>query len=186
MRRIETSLPGLLVLEPQVFTDPRGFFFESYHEQRFTELGIPARFVQDNHSHSVRDTLRGLHYQVRRPQAKLCRVAQGEVLDVAVDIRRGSPHFGRWEAVRLSAHNRRQVYIPHGFAHGFLVLSETADFLYKCEELYYPDDQGSIAWNDPDLGIGWGMEAPLLSEKDRLAPRLSELAPEALPVYAGG
>ena len=181
MKRIETALPGVYILEPRVFEDSRGFFMESYNQQRFEELGITARFVQDNHSCSVRGTLRGLHYQLRHPQAKLCRVIRGEVLDVAVDIRPGSPHFGRSASVLLSADNKRQIYIPRGFAHGFVVLSETAEFLYKCDEVYYPDDQCAIAWDDPALGIEWGVQDPILSEKDRANPRLEELDSERLP-----
>jgi dTDP-4-dehydrorhamnose 3,5-epimerase len=183
MQRIETALPGVCVLEPRVFSDRRGFFFQSYNRRTLEALGITGAFVQDNHSRSVRGTLRGLHFQVRRPQAKLCRVVQGEVLDVAVDVRRGSPTFGRWTSVLLSADNKRQVYLPRGFAHGFVVLSGTAEFLYKCDELYDPDDQGAIAWDDPDIGIDWGIVVPLLSEKDRANPRLRELAPERLPAY---
>ena len=183
MQRIETSLPGVCLLEPRVFADARGFFFESYHQRLLAGLGITGSFVQDNHSGSGRDTLRGLHYQLAHPQAKLCRVVRGEVLDVAVDIRRGSPHFGRWTAVRLSEENRRQVYIPPGFAHGFLVLSETAEFLYKCDEFYYPDDQHGIAWDDPTIGIEWGITEPILSEKDRKNPRLAELSADLLPTY---
>jgi dTDP-4-dehydrorhamnose 3,5-epimerase len=186
MRRIETSLPGVLVIEPDVYTDERGFFLESYHEERFAALGIRDRFVQDNHSHSVRGTLRGLHYQLRHPQAKLCRAVSGEVLDVVVDIRRGSPAFGRWTSTTLSAENRRQIYIPPGFAHGFLVLSATADFLYKCSDFYYGDDQYGIAWDDPGVGVDWGLQVgPLLSPKDREHPRLAEAPAGHLPSYDG-
>ena len=163
MRRIETSLPGVWLIEPEVFEDQRGFFFESYNEDKFIKLGIRDRFVQDNHARSVKDTLRGLHYQLKRPQAKLCRVIQGEVLDVVVDIRRGSPHFGKWAGERLSAQNRRQMYVPAGFAHGYLVLSETAEFLYKCSDFYHPEYEHGLAWNDADIEIAWGIEAPILS-----------------------
>jgi dTDP-4-dehydrorhamnose 3,5-epimerase len=183
MHSIETSLPGVLILEPRVFSDDRGFFFESYNLRRFEELGVNARFVQDNHSRSVRGTLRGLHYQCRHPQAKLCRVVQGEVLDVAVDIRRGSPTFGKWVSVVLSAENKRQIYLPPGFAHGFAVLSETAEFLYKCDDFYRPDDEFGIAWDDPEIGIEWGVNAPLLSAKDARNPALSAAPPEHLPEY---
>ena len=185
MKRIVTSIPGLCFIEPVVHGDDRGFFFESYHEKRFAELGITARFVQDNHSKSVKNTLRGLHYQLAHPQAKLCRVVYGEVLDVAVDIRRGSPYFGSHVSALLSAENRRQIYIPEGFAHGYLVLSETAEFLYKCSEFYYPEDDRGIAWNDPEIGISWGVKEPILSTKDRLHKTLSQVEPESLPRYSG-
>lgn len=183
MQCIPTSLEGVLILEPRVFGDARGFFMETYHEGRFRELGILAHFVQDNHSMSVRHTLRGLHYQLRHPQAKLCRVVQGEVLDIAVDIRQGSPQFGQWVSVLLSAENKRQIYIPRGFAHGFLVLSETAEFLYKCDDVYHPGDDYGIAWNDPALGIEWGVAAPLLSAKDERNPPLAAVPAGDLPVY---
>jgi dTDP-4-dehydrorhamnose 3,5-epimerase len=168
-----------------VHGDKRGFFFESYHEKKFAELGITTRFVQDNHSKSVKDTLRGLHYQLARPQAKLCRVVYGEVLDVAVDIRRGSPYFGSHVATRLSAENKLQIYVPEGFAHGYLVLSETAEFLYKCNEFYHPEDERGIAWDDPVIGIDWGMTAPILSKRDTLHRSLSKVDPESLPKYDG-
>jgi dTDP-4-dehydrorhamnose 3,5-epimerase len=183
MRRIETDLLGVVVIEPQVFEDARGFFLESYHRERFRALGVTAEFVQDNHSRSVRGAVRGLHYQVRHPQAKLCRVVRGEVLDIAVDIRRGSPTFGRWVSVVLSEENRRQVYVPRGFAHGFAVLSETADFLYKCDDFYSRDDECGLLWNDPALGIDWGVADPILSPKDSANPRLSDVPEHLLPVY---
>ena len=175
MKRIETSLPGVLIIEPTVFADERGFFFESYHQAKFAEMGILDRFVQDNHSKSSRGTLRGLHYQLKHPQAKLCRVVRGEALDVAVDIRRGSPNFGKHEAILLSAENMRQIYIPAGFAHGFLVLSDTAEFLYKCSDFYYPDDDRGVAWDDPEIGIDWGIKEPLVSEKDAILPFWKEI-----------
>jgi dTDP-4-dehydrorhamnose 3,5-epimerase len=183
MRRIDTSLPGVYVLEPRVFSDARGFFAETYNARQFRELGITSEFVQDNHSQSVRGTLRGLHYQLRHPQAKLCRVVVGEVLDVAVDIRLGSPTFGQSFSVKLSAENKRQIYIPRGFAHGFVVLSEVAEFLYKCDDFYHGDDDRGVYWNDPALGIDWGVPEPLLSDKDRKSPRLADVAPENLPAY---
>ncbi|MGV3724040.1 MAG: dTDP-4-dehydrorhamnose 3,5-epimerase [Actinomycetota bacterium] len=183
MHSIETSLPGVLILEPRVFSDDRGFFFESYNLRRLEELGIHARFVQDNHSKSVRGTLRGLHFQRRHPQAKLCRVIAGEVLDVAVDIRRGSPNFGRWVGVLLTAENKRQVFIPAGFAHGFVVLSESAEFLYKCDEFYDPSDERGIAWNDTSIGIEWGISAPLLSQKDQRNPTLTNVQADQLPEF---
>lgn len=186
MRRIDTSLPGVCVLEPRVFSDDRGFFTETYNARRFAELGITGEFVQDNHSRSIRNTLRGLHYQLRHPQAKLCRVVVGEVLDVAVDIRFGSPTFGKTFTVRLSADNKRQIYIPRGFAHGFVVLSDVAEFLYKCDDFYQGDDDRGIAWNDPQLGIDWLVSDPLLSDKDRRNPCLADVNPSELPAYPPG
>jgi dTDP-4-dehydrorhamnose 3,5-epimerase len=184
MQRIETSLPGVAILEPRVFEDSRGFFFESYHEARFAELGIHNRFVQDNHSRSACGTLRGLHYQLHRPQAKLCRVVRGAVLDVAVDIRKGSPYFGKWVSVLLSEDNKRQIYIPGGFAHGFLVLTEAAEFLYKCDAFYDREDERGVAWDDPGIGIEWGLDRePILSEKDRRNPLLAAMPEAALPLY---
>ena len=184
MKRIETSLPGVCVIEPQVFRDARGFFFESYQESKFAGLGIGDRFVQDNHAHSCKGTLRGLHYQVERPQAKLCRVIQGEVLDVVVDIRNGSPHYGRYTKVVLSAENRLQIYIPAGFAHGYLVVSETAEFLYKCSDFYYPEYERGIIWNDAEIDIDWGIREPILSAKDLSHPRLSKIRSSELLEYA--
>jgi dTDP-4-dehydrorhamnose 3,5-epimerase len=183
MKRIATSLPGVVLLEPEVKEDERGFFFESYNERKFAELGISARFVQDNHSRSTKGTLRGLHYQLHHSQAKLCRVIQGEVLDVAVDIRRGSPAFGKYESVVLSADNRLQIYIPEGFAHGFLVLSPSAEFLYKCSDFYYGEDERGVRWNDPDIDISWGIQTPILSSKDQKLPSLSVIQPTDLPQF---
>jgi dTDP-4-dehydrorhamnose 3,5-epimerase len=183
MNLIETSLPGVCLIEPSVFEDERGFFFESYHEIKFAELGIKDRFVQDNHARSVRHTLRGLHYQITHPQAKLCRVVQGEVLDVVVDVRHRSPHFGKWESVVLSERNRRMMYVPPGFAHGYLVLSQTAEFLYKCSDFYRPEYERGVVWNDPDIGINWGIETPILSEKDRRNPFLASVGLRELPAY---
>jgi dTDP-4-dehydrorhamnose 3,5-epimerase len=189
MQVIETSLPGVLILEPKLWSDARGFFFESYHQQKFRDAGVDATFVQDNHSKSSRGTLRGLHYQLNRPQGKLCRVVAGEVLDVAVDIRHGSPTFGQWVKVLLSADNQRQIWVPRGFAHGFVVLSETAEFLYKCDDFYDPSDEGGIAWNDPQLNIDWEIneirDQLILSGKDQQNPVLSAVAPEHLPRYSG-
>jgi dTDP-4-dehydrorhamnose 3,5-epimerase len=185
MRILETALPGVKIIEPRLLEDDRGAFMESYHAERFEQAGIPCAFVQDNHSISRRGVLRGLHYQLRSPQAKLCRVVVGEVYDVAVDIRRGSPSFGRWVGVTLSAENRRQLYVPRGFAHGFLALSETVEFLYKCDGLYRHGDEYGIAWDDQALGIDWpDAGPPLLSEKDRALPRLRDAHPETLPLYA--
>jgi dTDP-4-dehydrorhamnose 3,5-epimerase len=175
-----TTIPGVLVLEPRVFTDDRGFFFESHNERSFeAATGLAVRFVQDNHSRSGRSVLRGLHYQVRQPQGKLVRVADGCIFDVAVDIRRGSPTFGRWVGVELSAENRLQLWIPPGLAHGFLVLSETADVLYKATDFYAPGDERCLAWNDPALAIDWPAcgSAPRLSEKDSRGETLGAAFP---------
>ena len=184
MKKIETSLPGVLVFEPQVFGDARGFFLETYSARKFAEMGVESTFVQDNHSLSSRNTLRGLHFQLKNPQAKLCRVVRGAVLDVSVDIRVGSPHFGRHVAVELSAENQRLILVPRGFAHSFLVLSEQAEFLYKCDDFYAPGDEYSIAWHDPALGIEWNLTGePHLSPKDASAPLLAEFAPHDLPRF---
>ncbi len=181
MKVEELDLPGVLLIEPRVFEDERGFFMETYHAERYAGYGIPP-FVQDNHSKSVKGTLRGLHYQLGRPQGKLVRVIRGEIFDIAVDIRKGSPHFGMWTAVRLSAENRKQLYIPEGFAHGFCVTSDTAEVLYKCTDFYAPDEERGIRWNDPDLAIDWPAGEPLLSERDAKLPFLSEMEDE-LPVF---
>ncbi|MBI3608047.1 MAG: dTDP-4-dehydrorhamnose 3,5-epimerase [Nitrospirae bacterium] len=174
MRVTETALPGVLLIEPQVFRDARGMFWETYHASRYAEAGIAQPFVQDNYSRSARHTLRGLHHQLRRPQGKLVWVIRGEVFDVAVDIRRGSSHFGRWIGLTLSEDRPAQVYIPPGFAHGFCVVSETADFAYKCTDFYDPSDERGIIWNDPDLGIAWPVSSPVLSPKDRGFRTLSD------------
>ena len=176
MNIIKTDIPDLLIIEPKVFGDDRGFFFESYNERTWREAtGLSTRFVQDNHSRSMKNVLRGLHYQLRQSQGKLVRVVVGEVFDVAVDIRRGSPTFGKWAGVRLSARNKRQLWIPEGFAHGFLVLSEAAEFLYKATDFYAPQHERSIVWNDPDLAIDWPLDGePILSAKDAAAPRFRE------------
>jgi dTDP-4-dehydrorhamnose 3,5-epimerase len=167
MKVIETELPGVVVIEPQVFTDARGWFMETFHEARFREAGLPVGFVQDNHSRSVRGALRGLHYQLRHPQGKLIRCVRGEVFDVAVDLRQGSSTFGRWFGLMLSESNRRQVYLPPGIAHGVCTLSELADVVYKCSDLYDPQSERTLLWNDPQVGIEWPLVDPLLSEKDR-------------------
>jgi dTDP-4-dehydrorhamnose 3,5-epimerase len=168
MRMVESPLPDVLLIEPRVFGDERGHFLESYNERAMAELGIRERFVQDNQSFSVRNVLRGLHYQVQKPQGKLVRVIAGEVLDVAVDLRRSSPAFGHWCAARLSGKNQRMTWIPGGFAHGFRVISETAYVLYKATDFYAPDRERTIAWNDPQLGINWELEGePIISAKDR-------------------
>jgi dTDP-4-dehydrorhamnose 3,5-epimerase len=175
MRFIETALPGVILIEPDVYRDPRGFFLESYHQGKYSEAGIPERFVQDNHSHSGQGTLRGLHAQRKQPQGKLVRAVRGEMFDVAVDIRRGSPSFGKWVGFVLSGENFRQLYIPPGFAHGFCVLSDRVDVEYKCTDFYDAANEIAIAWNDPDLGIDWPLKNPTLSAKDGAAPRLAEV-----------
>lgn len=182
MKVIETDLPGVLIIEPVVHGDSRGFFLESWHARRYAEFGLPDSFVQDNHSRSSQGVLRGLHYQLQQPQGKLVRVASGEVFDVAVDIRRGSPTFGRWTSVVLSEENHRQFYVPPGFAHGFCVLSKTADFLYKCTDYYAPEDERGVRWDDPEIGIEWPGMTFTLSDKDRQNARLSELD-EELPLF---
>jgi dTDP-4-dehydrorhamnose 3,5-epimerase len=170
-------------LRPTIVRDKRGFFLETYHQAKFAELGINDCFVQDNHSVSGLGTLRGLHYQLRHPQAKLCRVVEGEVLDIAVDIRVGSPHFGKWTSVRLSATQQNQIYIPAGFAHGFLTLTDTVQFLYKCSDFYDPRDERGILWSDTDLNIFWGISEPIVSERDARSSRLAEVTAEFLPKY---
>lgn len=169
MNVVETALPGVLIIEPKVFGDARGYFFESFNQQRFNETtGTNFNFVQDNHSRSAKGVLRGLHYQIQQPQGKLVRVARGTVFDVAVDLRKSSPHFGQWVGVELSEDNQRQLWVPPGFGHGFVVISDSADFLYKTTDYYAPAFERCVAWNDPSIGIGWpnlGM-APLLSTKD--------------------
>lgn len=183
MERRETSLPGVCELRPKVFRDARGCFLETYHRAKLQELGILEDFVQDNHSSSCQGTLRGLHYQLTRPQAKLCRVIEGEALDVVLDIRLGSPTFGKCATVVLSAAEHNQIYIPVGFAHGFLSLTPRVQFLYKCSDYYAPADEHGILWNDPALEIPWGISQPLLSQKDEKNPRLREVPPEHLPKY---
>ena len=177
MKFTETDLPGVVLIEPRVFRDDRGFFMETWQARRFQEAGIDAAFVQDNFSRSSRGTLRGLHYQVKHAQGKLVRVVAGEVFDVAVDIRQSSPNFGRWTSAVLTSENKHQLWIPPGFAHGFLVLSEIAEFEYKCTDFYAPDFDRSIRWDDPAIGIEWPLrpgEAPLLSNKDATAPGLGD------------
>lgn len=183
MQKIATSLSEVWEIRPQIFRDARGFFIESYNQARFAAAGITDVFVQDNHSCSVKGTLRGLHYQLHHAQSKLCRVVEGEALDVAVDIRAGSPTFGKWAAVVLSAAMQNQIYIPRGFAHGFLVLTERVQFLYKCSNFYDAADENSILWSDPQIAIAWNIAAPLVSERDARARTLAELPRELLPVY---
>jgi dTDP-4-dehydrorhamnose 3,5-epimerase len=178
----ESDIPGVLVVTPKIFGDERGFFLESYNKKVFLQAGIEQEFVQDNHSKSIRGVVRGLHYQKKFPQGKLIRVIQGEVLDVIVDIRKGSPNFSRWISILLTAENKKQVWIPGGLAHGFAVISETAELCYKATEYYHPEDEAGIRWNDPQLNINWQVQNPLLSEKDRQLPLLAE-AGEDLPLF---
>ena len=175
MNVTETSLPGVLLIEPKVFGDARGFFLESWNRQTFAGLGLDLDFVQDNHSRSEKGVLRGLHYQLNEPQGKLVRVVSGAVFDVAVDVRKSSPHFGQWVGYELSADNHRMLWIPPGFAHGFLVLSEVADFLYKTTAYYAPKWDRGIRWDDPQIGVQWPLEgAPTLSAKDQIQPLLKD------------
>jgi len=173
---IRSEIPDVLVLEPKVFGDDRGFFFESFNERTFAEkTGVSARFVQDNHSRSARNVLRGLHYQIKQAQGKLVRVVAGEVFDVAVDLRKSSPTFGKWAGISLSAENKRMMWIPVGFAHGFLVLSDSADFLYKTTDYYAPEHERCILWNDPDIAIEWPLQRePTLAAKDKVGRRLKD------------
>ena len=175
MKATPTRLPEVLLVEPRVFGDARGFFYESYNQRTVQGLGIDATFVQDNHSRSARGVLRGLHYQIQHAQGKLVRVTEGEVFDVAVDLRRSSPNFGKWVGEILSAENKRMLWIPPGFAHGFLVLSEWAEFLYKATDYWHPEHERSLLWNDPEVGIAWPLSAePLLAAKDAAAVRLAD------------
>jgi dTDP-4-dehydrorhamnose 3,5-epimerase len=181
---VPTELPEVLIVEPDVHRDARGFFLETHHQRKYEQGGIAERFVQDNHSRSLAGTVRGLHGQRRRPQGKLVRVACGEIFDVAVDARRGSPRFGCFTAVRLSGEDFRQLWVPPGFLHGFAVLTEAADVLYKCTGFYDPEDEVAVAWNDPAIGIPWPVRNPVLSERDLHAPSLAEIEP-LLPAWEG-
>lgn len=183
MNVITTDLEGVLIFEPNVFGDQRGFFMETWNRDRYAEAGLPADFVQDNVSSSSRGVLRGLHYQYPQGQGKLVQVLSGEVQDVAVDIRVGSPTFGRAVSCLLTGDNHRQFYVPVGFAHGFCVLSETALFSYKCTDFYNPKTEGGVLWNDPDIAVDWAVTEPILSAKDLNSPRLKEIPKETLPVY---
>ena len=185
MRFKPTELPGVVLVEPDVHRDERGFLLETYHAEKYASGGITAGFVQDNHSYSLRGTLRGFHAQVSRPQGKLVRVVEGEILDVALDIRRGSPSFARHAVAELSAENFLQLFIPPGFAHAFLVTSDVAQIEYKCTALYDPGAEIAIVWNDPDLDIAWPISEPILSDRDAAAPRLRDLV-DRLPVYRPG
>jgi dTDP-4-dehydrorhamnose 3,5-epimerase len=183
MRTVSTALLGVTIIEPRVFGDARGYFLETWNQSRYALSGIPATFVQDNVSFSSRGVLRGLHFQNPHAQGKLVTVLEGEVYDAAVDIRVGSPTFGKAVGVVLSGESKRQIYIPPGFAHGFCVTSEHALFMYKCTDIYAPEAEGGIMWNDPDLGIAWPVERPSLSPKDEKYPRLKDIDPGKLPVY---
>jgi len=186
MERIDLSICGAFVLRSKVFSDSRGFFLETYHRGRLEEFGLRDYFVQDNHSSSRCGTIRGLHYQLRYPQGKLCRVVVGEVLDVVLDIRLGSPTFGQWTGLRLSAENKEQIWIPPGCAHGFSVLSETAEFLYKCTDYYHPEDEGGVLATDPELAIDWQVREPIMSAKDQQYLPLSKVPASRLPKYELG
>jgi dTDP-4-dehydrorhamnose 3,5-epimerase len=184
VRFVTTDLPGVLIIEPDVYRDGRGYFLETYHADKYRAGGIAGPFVQDNHSHSVAGTLRGLHLQCRRPQGKLIRVIEGEIFDVAVDVRRGSPTFGRWIGMTLSASNFKQSFVPAGYAHGFCVTSPVAQIEYKCTDVYDPGGEVGIAWDDPVLAIQWPIAQPLLSDRDRGNPPLSRVR-DALPTWDG-
>ena len=186
MEVISLAIPEVKLIKPRRFDDDRGFFQQSYHQKQYQNAGIPAVFVQDNWSHSSKGVLRGLHYQLKNPQAKLVSVLRGEVFDVVVDIRRGSPTFGKWVGEKLSAENGFQLYVPEGFAHGFLVLSDTVDFLYKCSEFYTPGDEYGIRWDDLEIGVRWPLDGTvLLAEKDEAAPCLKDAPREDLPEFGG-
>ncbi|MDQ6976061.1 MAG: dTDP-4-dehydrorhamnose 3,5-epimerase [Mariprofundaceae bacterium] len=184
MQIVETILPDVWLIKPKVFGDQRGFFLETYNKERYVAAGFPdVDFVQDNHSRSSKGVLRGLHFQLNHPQGKLVQVATGSVFDVAVDIRVGSPTFGRWYGCILSEENHHQLWIPPKFAHGFCVLSDTADFIYKCTDYYRSEDEGGFLWKDPEVGIDWPLKMPILSEKDAIYSRLSAMNPDILPDY---
>lgn len=181
MKCYATALPAVKVIEPDIFADNRGFFTETWNAARYAEIGIDALFVQDNLSLSAQGILRGLHFQQPHPQGKLVQVLEGEVFDVAVDIRNGSPTFGQWVGISLTANNRKQLYIPEGFAHGFCVVSQSALLSYKCTDFYYPEHEGGICWNDPDLAITWPVAEPILSAKDKQFPAFKSIPPACLP-----
>ncbi|MDH5631305.1 MAG: dTDP-4-dehydrorhamnose 3,5-epimerase [Gammaproteobacteria bacterium] len=182
MKITPTSIPEVLIVEPDVFGDSRGFFIETWHARKYAELGLEANFVQDNHSRSSKGVLRGLHYQLTHPQGKLVRVINGSVFDVAVDVRKGSPTFGQWVGIELTGENHKQLYVPPGFAHGFCVLSENVDFLYKCTDFYAPEYEHGILWNDPDIGIDWPASDFSVSEKDAGNGLLCDMS-DRLPLY---
>lgn len=181
---IETEISEVRIIEPVVFNDNRGYFLETYHYDKYAEKGLEVSFVQDNHSHSIKGTLRGLHYQLKHAQGKLLYAVKGEIFDVAVDIRKGSPTFGKWVSAVLSGENKRQLYVPPGFAHGFCVLSEEADVTYKCTDFYAPDDEYGIIWDDPEIGIDWPLTNPNLSDKDSNFNKLTNIPDNLLPVFS--
>ena len=183
MKVHSTRLAGVLIIEPSIFSDKRGHFLEIYQAKRYSQHGITKPFVQDNISFSTKGVLRGLHYQLKYPQAKLVMVAEGAIYDVAVDIRRGSPTFGRWVGIRLTSHDRTQIYIPEGFAHGFCVIGDRATVIYKCTDYYYPEDERGIIWNDPCLAIRWPIDNPVVSEKDASYPSLDKISEKDLPIF---
>ena len=183
LKLINTSIPDVLLIEPKVYDDSRGFFLETFHQKKYTDVGINKTFVQDNYSHSKQRILRGLHYQLHHPQGKLIFVLRGEIFDVAVDIRRGSSTFGKWFGANLSAKNKRQIYVPDGFAHGFCVLSESAEVMYKCTDFYDAEDEHGIFWSDETLAIDWPVKTPVLSEKDSKFQRFTEIPEKDLPIY---
>jgi dTDP-4-dehydrorhamnose 3,5-epimerase len=184
MKIIETRLPGVLLIEPDVFGDHRGFFLETWNRDRYMAAGFPdVSFVQDNHSCSCKGVLRGLHYQIHRPQGKLVQVTTGAVFDVVVDVRYGSPNFGQWAGYALTDENHHQLWAPPGFAHAFCVLSDVANFIYKCTDYYRPDDEGGVLWSDPCIGIDWPVQSPILSAKDQAFSVLADVAEEKLPIF---
>ena len=184
MEKLNTNISGVYLLKPKVFADKRGFFMESYNKNTFQNLGIRTEFIQDNHSKSAKGVLRGLHYQIKKSQTKLVRVIAGAVFDVAVDIRRGSPTYGKWFGIELNAKNKYQLYIPAGLAHGFYTLQNNSEFLYKCSEFYAPEYERTILWNDPDIGINWQLfSTPILSEKDKIGCKLNDIKPTELPEF---
>lgn len=183
LKLIKTSIPEVLLIEPKVYKDSRGFFMETFHPNKYAEIGIRKTFVQDNYSHTKKGILRGLHYQLRYPQGKLVFVITGEIFDVAVDIRRGSPSFGKWFGTNISAENKRQIYIPEGFAHGFCVLSETADVLYKCTDFYNHEDEYGVFWSDSEIAVDWPVKTPGLSDKDSGYQKLADIPKDNLPIY---
>ena len=185
LKVLRTVLPGVLIIQPDVFKDNRGFFMETYHRKKYADKGLDQSFVQDNLSYSTLGTLRGLHYQYPNAQAKLVQALKGEIYDVAVDIRQGSPSFGQWAGAHLSDENKNQLFIPQGFAHGFCVISDTALVVYKCSSFYAPESEKGILWSDPDIGIDWPVKDPVLSPKDSQCPCLKDIPPDCLPVYRG-
>lgn len=185
MEILKTSLPGVLIIQPDIFKDKRGFFMETYHRKKYAEEGLDQSFVQDNLSYSIRGTLRGLHYQYPNAQSKLVQAVKGKIYDVVVDIRQGSPTFGQWTGVHLSDENKRQFFVPEGFAHGFCVISDTAFVIYKCSDFYTPESEKGLLWSDPDIGIDWPVKEPLLSPKDIQCPNLKDIPSECLPEYRG-